>query len=638
MSVADEIMAGDASPRTEASAIAIVQHLHPRTALVCMPFVSAFQPSIQVALLKAIAERHGFSVSGFHFNLDFARLVGVMFYEALCEVRQRRDGDWMFAREAFGADAPDIGEQYTEVFADSLTELATNASKQLEDIVALRQRVVPAFLDYLVEKVAWSEFDVVGFTSTFQQNTASIALARRLKEKFPKLITLFGGANFEGDMGFELTRKTACVDYAVVGEADEAFPAFLSALRENRDPLQIPGVVAHAGGASRFVQPRPFMGMESSPIPDFTDYFSQARELQLLDKGPTADIPIPFESSRGCWWGEKQHCVFCGLNGATMKFRAKSADKVLNEISELTKRHGSFYFVALDNILPTNYFTDLVDRIAEEGGDLRFFYELKSNLNRDRIRRLWRGGVRMIQPGIESLSSEVLRLMRKGVTGIQNVNTLRWCRYYGIEVAWNLLYGFPGETAQSYAAQFDALELLAHLQPPGSCGRIWMERFSPIFTDAGNFPRKQFHPEASYSYIYPESFDLEKVAYFFDYEFEGALPEEVYEPTKRLADAWQRRWQQLPRPSLTYKSMRDFVEIDDQRGEPGRHTLEGDDARIYLACSDHPRSATSLSNELSLGISPEAVLERIGEFVERGVMIGEGPLFLSLALPWTQGR
>ena len=36
--------------------------------------------------------------------------------------------------------------------------------------------------------------------------------------------------------------------------------------------------------------------------------------------------------------------------------------------------------------------------------------------------------------------------MDKGVRAAQNVNLLRWARYYGIDVGWNILWGFPGET------------------------------------------------------------------------------------------------------------------------------------------------------------------------------------------------
>ena len=37
---------------------------------------------------------------------------------------------------------------------------------------------------------------------------------------------------------------------------------------------------------------------------------------------------IPLETSRGCWWGMKHHCIFCGLNGKQMAFQDKSPDRV----------------------------------------------------------------------------------------------------------------------------------------------------------------------------------------------------------------------------------------------------------------------------------------------------------------------
>ena len=48
------------------------------------------------------------------------------------------------------------------------------------------------------------------------------------------------------------------------------------------------------------------------------------------------------------------------------------------------------------------------------------------------------------------LSTHVLKLMRKGTSMLQNLRLLKWCRYYGIEVAWNLIWGFPGETEEDY--------------------------------------------------------------------------------------------------------------------------------------------------------------------------------------------
>ena len=73
----------------------------------------------------------------------------------------------------------------------------------------------------------WGRYSVVGFSSTFQQNVASLALARRIKERFPMVKVVFGGANFEGEMGPEYVRAFPFIDYAVVGEGDMAFPALL---------------------------------------------------------------------------------------------------------------------------------------------------------------------------------------------------------------------------------------------------------------------------------------------------------------------------------------------------------------------------------------------------------------------------
>ena len=75
-----------------------------------------------------------------------------------------------------------------------------------------------------VEGIDWSAYDVVGFTSTFQQNVASLALARAIKEEHPRVTTLFGGANFDSVMGLEYLRVfpgTEQADNAVywIGEA-----------------------------------------------------------------------------------------------------------------------------------------------------------------------------------------------------------------------------------------------------------------------------------------------------------------------------------------------------------------------------------------------------------------------------------
>ena len=95
-----------------------------------------------------------------------------------------------------------------------------------------------------------------------------------------------------------------------------------------------------------------------------------------------------------------------------------------------------------------NYYRTVLPELAERKLGVTFFYEIKSNLKKKQVKLLADAGILTVQPGVESFSSHVLKLMRKGVTAIQNIQMLKWCREYGVDVAWNLLYGFPGENGR----------------------------------------------------------------------------------------------------------------------------------------------------------------------------------------------
>ncbi|MET8154239.1 RiPP maturation radical SAM protein 1, partial [Actinoplanes sp. NPDC005259] len=176
--------------------------------LVTMPFMDADRPSIQLGLLAAILREHGFPAHTLHANLDFAARLGPERYHRLGERRGRMVADWLFSVAAFGAEAPDHDGRLLEDFADDLAYLG-DAELPRETLLRMRDEDVPAYLDALVDGYDWDQVRVVGFSSTFQQNTASFALARRLKQRFPQIVTVFGGANFDGEMGPEWIRARA---------------------------------------------------------------------------------------------------------------------------------------------------------------------------------------------------------------------------------------------------------------------------------------------------------------------------------------------------------------------------------------------------------------------------------------------
>ncbi len=616
-------------------------------ALVTMPFVSTRYPSIQLGTLSAIAKSHGFPVDSFHLNLDLAHQMGQKLYQALSVHRGRLWGDWLFSLAAFGEDAPDPDSKLLyQVGYDELIFLVSLLKDPRKAMPSLRQETIPRYLDSLMERIDWGIYKVVGFSSTFQQNTASFALARRIKEKYPEVITLFGGSNFDDEMGLEFVRTMDAIDYAIIGEGDIAFPSFLIAMQEGRDPLTIPGVVGKRNGrVHRASGMRSLLRqMDELPAPDYHDFYERRAHLTLPNGEEWEETTLPFESSRGCWWGEKHHCTFCGLNALGMNFRSKSVDRVLHELAEMSQTYGKFDFSAVDNIIEPRYLKGLFSKLNEEGGrDYTFFYEVKANMSREQIKTLSIGGVKAIQPGLESLSSHVLELMHKGVKAIQNVNLLRWAVYYEVRVHWNILWGFPGETQADYDQQTELMPRLTHLYPPDTSGRIWMERFSPIFFDRDSFPATEVRPELSYRYVYPGHVALDKIAYFFDYQLNDTLPNTAYRGLKKAILEWQQLWGRNPgrRPFLTFWHSPKLLRIQD--GRDPDHIREcsfaAPEADVYLACSDKPQTAQSLSRHLShLALSTNEIQEILQRFANNGLMMQDENLYLSLALPASKWR
>ena len=606
-------------------------------ALVSMPFVPIDTPSIQLGLLKSIASSAGFPVTNYHLSLDFARQIGLDQYSVLANHRGRLFGDWLFSAAAFGGRVPSRNSSFLEDFRDEIGKRFPELGNcPVHLLRILREKEVPKYLKRLVDCIPWNRFSVVGFTSTFQQNIASFALATMIKLRYPTISIVFGGANFDGEMGTELVRTMDCIDYAISGEADAAFPEFLFALLEGRDPAEVPGVLCRRRGVVLEGPAREQLrGLDDLPVPDYDEYFERAEFLGLIKRGSRGQSSLPFESSRGCWWGQKHHCTFCGLNGSTMSFRAKSPERVSDELAELSLRYRTFRFQAVDNILPMKYLQELLPRLRDQGTSYTLFYETKANLKREHIALLRDAGVRSIQPGIESLSSHVLDLMRKGVTAIQNVNLLRWAAYYKVCVVWNLIWGFPGETEQDYCQQAKLIPRLVHLQPPLSTSRIWMERFSPIFFDREAFPARRVSAESSYAYVYPDFVDKERVAYFFDYEFEESLSDSVYEPVASQSQLWQQAWSRASRPQLTFLSSPDYLQIEDRRSCPhvSTYNLVGPIAKLYAGASNGPQGAATLKDKLSLDWSQSKIEAALDELCSQGLTMRDGDLFLSLAIP-----
>ncbi|MBI1758679.1 MAG: RiPP maturation radical SAM protein 1 [Actinobacteria bacterium] len=398
-------------------------------------------------------------------------------------------GDWVFTPALYDVDGYRVDE-----FSAFLTQ------RSIDPLIPVEmQKHARGFIRNLAADIAAAAPDVVGFTSTFMQNVPSLALARELKRIAPEIRTVLGGSNCDGPQGPALHRNFVQLDFVISGEGERALPALLNRIAGGAGVVDIPGLSWRDDGRTVTNPPaKAALPFAVVPAPDYDTYFHALENSAVRHHIRPMTV---LETSRGCWWGERHQCTFCGLNGSNIDFRSKAPERIANEVRSLAERYQVLDLIMVDNILDMNYLNTAMPQLAALDCDLRIHYEIKSNMTRDQLSSLRAAKVLFVQPGIESLSSHVLRLMDKGVSAAHNVRMLRDSEDLGLNVTWNILYGFPGETEEDYRTLLRKFATLEHLQPPTGAWRIALERFSPHFED----PQQGFmfrRPAEIYDFIY----------------------------------------------------------------------------------------------------------------------------------------
>ena len=567
-----------------------MQHDKPVVALVNMPFSYSKYPSIQLGTLSALLKSKGIPVDSHHLNVRFAHRIGVPLYETICEKRGLF-GEWLSSYLLFRDNPKRV--EYPRLFKPLFEQLVKETGHPASFFENMSTVTMPQFLTWAVTTIDWGQYKIVGFTSTFDQNVASLTMAKLIKDLYPHVAIVFGGANYDGEMGLEYFRAFPFIDHVVVGEGEEVFPELVSCLIEGKKDA-IPNGVVYRKGVEIAFTPNDslFSGFANTGPPDYDDYYQLLAELGEAAQG--LDRILLYEGSRGCWWGEKHHCTFCGLNALSMKFRAKSSEQAAHEMAYLSSRYDTVRFRLVDNIIDMKYVENLFGRFSADHCDLDVFIETKSNLHKSQIRTLAAGGVKCMQPGLESLSLNQLQAMDKGVTPMQNILCLKWSSYYHIAVSWNLLLGFPGETNEDYRRQIDLIPSLFHLHPPEGAGKFWLERFSPYYTKPHEYGVRITGPGTAYEYVYDaRQVDLNKIAYDFEYELDSwNVDPHLYQELVNLVQEWQRRAGSNDRPFLYYSKAMDYVTVYDGRNPetPVRRRYDWPAARIIEACNEAAKS------------------------------------------------
>jgi radical SAM superfamily enzyme YgiQ (UPF0313 family) len=298
----------------------------------------------------------------------------------------------------------------------------------------------------LVEAILNRDPWLVGFTCYLWNIERTLWIAQRIKECRPEVRILIGGPEVTLDNAWVLGHSA--VDYAAIGEGEQTFADFLSALLDNEEPTApIPGLLcrhparslpAAAGTLNSAFLPRaPLPNLNSISSPYFSGILDAADERMLL-----------LETIRGCIF----KCKFCYYPKSYDDLYFVSEEKIVANL-EHARRRGATEVVLLDPTLNQRpHFADFLRLLAREnpGRQFTYFGELRAEgITPEIARLLHEAGFDEVEIGLQSIDPLAMNLMDRHNNLRAFERGARAMLDLGIKVKVDLIIGLPGDTVDS---------------------------------------------------------------------------------------------------------------------------------------------------------------------------------------------
>ena len=394
-------------------------------------------------------------------------------------------------------------------------------------------------------------------------------------------------------MGLEYVRALPCIDYAVVGEGDTGLPELLRRARPRgatrRTCPASPRRAGRHGSVDTARRADRATTWTSCPTPDYDEYFAAPSASGCDRRRRSRTARILFESARGLLVGREaplhvlraqrlEHALPLQVAGAGAR-RAPPPVRAVPQIPTSRPSTTSWTCATSKALFPAGR-----GRAATTTTLLRGQGEPDAGAAAHCSRR---AGVDALQPGIECLEHPRARAHAQGDDRCRTSTCCKWAHYYGIKVAWNMLWGFPGETAEDYARQ---AQLMPAARPPAAARRRRPDlagALQPVL-HRGLVPGHRRRALGGYSYVYPPELDVRKIAYFFAYEMGDVVPEKPLTDVHAGSSRGKALATSPKRPVLVYQRAPDWIQIVDQRDaeETEAHSFQGTGGAAYELCGD----------------------------------------------------
>lgn len=300
---------------------------------------------------------------------------------------------------------------------------------------------------------------VVGFTASTLSIAKAAAVAKRIKEERPEVVTMIGGPHMTAAPHATLEKHPE-FDVGSYGEGEETWKELLECVRDKGDFNRILGCVVRQPWGIVKTPPRPVIeNLDVLPLPAWDLLPEVTKHYQPSALRQHRSPASALVTTRGCFGA----CTFCDNQVFGQKVRGFSAKYVFNMVKQLVDTYGVKYITFYDD-----NFAHHKHRLREllglwKAADLDLTWSCNSRVdvvNKECLEQMRDAGCWQISWGIESGDQKILDYEAKHVTLDQIRKAVGWARDLGVYSKGFFIIGHPYETEDSIKRTIDfALEL-----------------------------------------------------------------------------------------------------------------------------------------------------------------------------------
>jgi len=309
---------------------------------------------------------------------------------------------------------------------------------------------------FIIKNIKETKPDIMGiYTSSLMMNNA-FRIANIAKNEFDIPLVAFGGPHASILPKDTLNHKS--VDAITIGEGEYSFSKIVENFGKRNDINDLKGIpnvhFKYNGKIIRNEKRYFIQNLDSIPFP--------ARDLLYMEKYIKNWFQMDSVSSmlRGTSIFTTRYCPYnCTFCQPTTKLmfgnfiRRRSPENIIEELKHLKKRYKINAFQIYDDIFMINekYLNDFCDKMLKEDLDLVWMCHQKSDVffKSDLLKKMYRGGLRLVGIGIESGSQRILDdIYKKGIDLTQTKKVISKLKKSGIKIRGYFIIGAPTESVQ----------------------------------------------------------------------------------------------------------------------------------------------------------------------------------------------